>query len=357
MGGITGNCGAQAHQPPARAYKFLVKKASRSAGAAPWSPLQAPVRQVCWSEEREEGQGDWAAAGDAWSAPWDGGAVPCLVTYDAVQDQAWHDWTDAGRADAGAPRPSKGKWPGRKEARLRHSPLRVMVPMAPMAPMLGPWIASCGKLLLLWSLFPLLPLLAMSWTSLLVWLGATAANHEEACEIWELCEADRDKEHANDLTLMFPHSGSPLPVWAEDATQIVVPGHANGKLCTRKLWMLTAGTAPPFLSSRRAELVIRAPPPTMESRRASTFVVRLTFDQVLSRALGAQLPSSQHGMHALGRAAKASSRRTSLTRGVLQGLAGLRCVDSCGSVTVPPRTLSGSIVESEGVALRGSLTW
>ena len=243
---------------------------------------------------------------------------------------------------------------GKRRAILRHSPLRVMVPMAPM---LGPWIASCGKLLLLWALFPLLPLLAMSWTSLLVWLGATAANHEEACEIWELCEADRDKEHANDLTLMFPHSGSPLPVWAEDATQIVVPGHANGKLCTRKLWMLTAGTAPPFLSSRRAELVIRAPPPTMESRRASTFVVRLTFDQVLSRALGAQLPSSQHGMHALGRAAKASSRRTSLTRGVLQGLAGLRCVDSCGSVTVPPRTLSGSIVESEGVALRGSLTW
>ena len=116
MGGIAGNCGAQAHQPPARAYKFLVKKASRSAGAAPWSPLQAPVRQVCWSEEREEGQGDWAAAGDAWSAPWDGGAVPCRVTYDAEQDQAWHDWTDAGRADAGAPRPSKGKWPGRKES-------------------------------------------------------------------------------------------------------------------------------------------------------------------------------------------------------------------------------------------------
>ena len=95
------------------------------------------------------------------------------------------------------------------------------------------------------------------------WVAA-AANHEEACEIWDLFEADRDEEHANDLTLLFAHTGPSPPAWAQDASLIAVPGRAQGKLCTRKMWMLTAGTAPPYLASRRAELVIRSPPPTLD---------------------------------------------------------------------------------------------
>ena len=111
---------------------------------------------------------------------------------------------------------------------------------------------------------------------------AHVGSLDEAAELWDLFQADRDDDHANDLTLLFPcpNAQVALPSWAEGAVSTLVPGHENGRLGTRRLWMLTAGTAPPSLTSRGAEpLVIKKPPPSLQALRASTFVVRVTFDQ------------------------------------------------------------------------------
>ena len=111
---------------------------------------------------------------------------------------------------------------------------------------------------------------------------AHVGSLDDAAELWDLYQADRDDDHANDLTLLFPcpNAQVTLPSWAEGAVSILIPGHENGRLCTRRLWMLTAGTAPPSLTSRGAEpLVIKRPPPSLQTLRATSFVVRVTFDQ------------------------------------------------------------------------------
>ena len=114
---------------------------------------------------------------------------------------------------------------------------------------------------------------------------AHVGSLDEAAELWDLFQADRGDDHANDLTLLFPcpNAQVALPSWAEGAVSALIPGHENGRLCTRRLWMLTAGTAPPSLASRGAEpLMIKRPPPSLQTLRATSFVVRVTFDQAFA---------------------------------------------------------------------------
>ena len=70
---------------------------------------------------------------------------------------------------------------------------------------------------------------------------------EEAEEVFDLYQADKDEERATDASLLFPvtSDASELPDWAERAISVAVPGHDQGRLCTRRCWLVVGGTAPP----------------------------------------------------------------------------------------------------------------
>ena len=67
---------------------------------------------------------------------------------------------------------------------------------------------------------------------------------------------------------------------AADAQLVTVPGRCAGKLCTKKHWLVVGGTAPPTLNTRSTEaFVVKRPPLSESALRASTTVVRVTFDR------------------------------------------------------------------------------
>ena len=116
----------------------------------------------------------------------------------------------------------------------------------------------------------------------------SAASLAEADEVYDIFLADKDDERATDLTLLFPvsHAYADLPDWAVDAKAVAIPGHENGKLVTRKCRMVTEGADPPTLLTRSSEvLVVKKPPPSLQQLRASSYLVRVTFDKVFGEHL------------------------------------------------------------------------
>ena len=116
----------------------------------------------------------------------------------------------------------------------------------------------------------------------------SAPSIDEAQEVYDIFLADKDDDKATDLTLLFPVSEAhdDLPDWAADAVAVAVPGHEAGKLAARKCWMITEGTDPPALLSRASSIhVVARPPPTLQTLRASSFLVRATFDKAFGESI------------------------------------------------------------------------
>ena len=134
------------------------------------------------------------------------------------------------------------------------------------------------------TLITLLAALAVSLMFRMGWHGSVyVQTAHEAEEVYDIYQADKDDEQATDLTLLFPvtSEASDLPEWATGVVSIAVPGHDRGKLCTRKCWMVAGGTAFPTLATRVTEaLILKKPPVPLQALRASSFVVRASFDQV-----------------------------------------------------------------------------
>ena len=109
-----------------------------------------------------------------------------------------------------------------------------------------------------------------------------AEDADEAEEVFDLFTSDQDDDHTTDMSLLFPVMGdsSTLPAWAAQARMVSVPGRSAGKLGTRKCWMVVGGTAPPTLTTRCPEAFVASrSPKTVSALRASTTVVRVTFDR------------------------------------------------------------------------------
>ncbi|CAE7265239.1 unnamed protein product [Symbiodinium sp. CCMP2592] len=87
----------------------------------------------------------------------------------------------------------------------------------------------------------------------------------------------------NSLTLLCDACwGSAL--WSDEvqtkAVSLPVPGHQAGKLRHLKHWVLTTGSDPPSLSTRQeGTFTVRKPPPSIETLRASTLLLRFTCDR------------------------------------------------------------------------------
>ena len=157
----------------------------------------------------------------------------------------------------------------------------------------------------------------------------------------------------------YVHQGAldALPEWAEGAVSTLIPGHEDGRLCTRRLWMLTAGTAPPSLTSRSAEpLVIKRPPASVEALRTSSFVVRVTFDQAFEPGPWDRVVSKP-GQHVrLWREVMASSSSPLWMPGASLVLATPRFRDWCLFVTRSLPVVFGRSPAFEAGGKLGSLT-
>ena len=187
----------------------------------------------------------------------------------------------------------------------------------------------------------------------------SAPSIDEAQEVYDIFLADKDDDKATDLTLLFPVSEAhdDLPDWAADAVAVAVPGHEAGKLAARKCWMITEGTDPPALLSRASSIhVVARPPPTLQTLRASSFLVRATFDKAFGESIWDEV-LRRPGQHA-----RLWASASGVTQADVIDSYGFKRVGSrlCGMLRVRTRDAAARLWRAPGAGLTmltGSSTW
>ncbi|CAE7202460.1 unnamed protein product, partial [Symbiodinium sp. KB8] len=255
-------------------------------GASSWDPSWGDV--ATGDREGADAWSSWASASDpSWdAAALEGARAGRAVSYYGASAKAasadcaepvrvvttrrrWDDSQGAAAKEDGEPRASKARWKKRRGKADTPGVWRLDVRV---------WKASTA-IGFAYSAASFSHELDVS--SGVAWL-VYVQTAEEAEEVFDMYQADKDEERATDLSLLFPvtSDASELPAWAEGAISVAVPGHDQGRLCTRRCWLVVGGTAPPTLATRATEaVVLKKPPVSLPVLRASTFVVRASFDK------------------------------------------------------------------------------